>query len=383
MGRWIRWLALLLVVAGVAGLVWWKTRPGVLEVQVAAVVRQPVEKTVANTRAGTVEACRRARLSPSLGGQIARLPIHEGDQVKAGQLLLEIWNDDLKAQQTLADREVGVAEAQANSACLSSEEAARVAARAMQLFHDRVGSEEVTDQSVTRALALEAECEAAKATVKMALARLDLARANLERTRLTAPFAGVVARIEGELSEYVTPSPVGVQTPPAVDLIENSCYYISAPIDEVDAAGVKVGMVTRITLDAYRGRTFAGTVRRIAPYVLDVEKQARTVDIEAAFESTDDFALLLAGYSADVEIVLDRRDDTLSIPTEAVMEGGKVYVYDQASGRVTLRSFTAGLANWATTEVLSGLAEGEEVVVNVDKAGLGDGVAAVRAEASP
>ena len=383
MKRFIRWILLLFVVAGTGYFIWQKTRPQPVEVLVAKVIKGTVEKTVANTRAGTVKACRRARLSPSIGGQIARLPIHEGDQVKAGTLLLEIWNEDLQAQLLLAEREVGVAKAQANAACLSAAEARRQAERAEQLFRSKVGSVEATDRAVTQAKSLEAQCDASRASVQMGQARVEVARTNLVRTRLIAPFGGVIAKIEGELNEYVTPSPVGVQTPPAVDLIENTCYYVSAPIDEVDAAGVRVGMETTISLDAFRDHSLSGTVRRIAPYVLDLEKQARTVDVEVSFADTTEFGHLLAGYSADVEIILATKTDTLRIPTEAVIEGKRVYVYSSSDKAVHLQEITTGLANWANTEVVNGLQEGQMVVVNVDKPGLADGAQAEMAEEKP
>jgi HlyD family secretion protein len=381
--RLVRWIVIVLIVAGLAFLVWQKTRPKPVEIVVKPVTRGVVEKTVANTRAGTVKACRRARLSPSIGGQIARLPIREGDIVKAGALLLEIWNEDLSAQLALAQREAAVAQAQARSACLSADEATRQAERAKKLLSNRVGSEEQTDRIVTNAQSLRAQCEAAQATVKLSAARIDVAKANLSRTRLIAPFDGVVAKITGELNEFVTPSPVGVPTPPTVDLIENNCFYVSAPIDEVDAAAVRIGMTTRITLDSFKLRKFEGTVRRIAPYVLDVEKQARTVDIEAAFSRPDDLKELLAGYSADVEIILDTRADTLRIPTEAVLDGRKVFIHLAEEKIIREAAVTIGLSNWAFTEVLSGLKEGQSVVVNVDRPGVKDGVSAVIPEAAP
>ena len=88
-------------------------------------------------------------------------------------------------------------------------------------------------------------------------------RALLDQATLRAPFAGIVAQINGEVGEFVTPSPPGIPTPPAVDLIDDSCLYVEAPIDEVDAARVKSGMPVRISLDAFRGQSFAGTVTRI------------------------------------------------------------------------------------------------------------------------
>jgi HlyD family secretion protein len=381
--RLFRWTLIVLVVAGLSFFIWQKTRPKPIEIVVKPVMRGVVEKTVANTRAGTVKACRRARLSPSIGGQIATLPIREGDLVKAGELLLEIWNEDLTAQLALAEREAVVAQAQARSSCLTAEEATRQAERTKKLLSNRVGSEEQTDRIVTNAQALRAQCDAAQASVKLSAARIDVAKANLSRTRLIAPFDGVVAKITGELNEFVTPSPVGVPTPPTVDLIENNCFYVSAPIDEVDAAVVRIGMPTRIMLDAFKLQKFEGTVRRIAPYVLDVEKQARTVDIEVAFSRPEDLKALLAGYSADVEIILDVRADTLRIPTEAVLDGRKVFTCLAAEKKIREAVITTGLSNWAFTEVLSGLQEGQSVVVNVDRPGLKDGVSVTIAEATP
>jgi len=383
MSRLIRWLVAMLVVIGIAFLIWHNTRAKPVEVMVTQVTRGIVEKTVANTRAGTVNACRRARLSPSIGGQIAALPIREGDQVKAGDLLLEIWNKDLSAQLAVVEQEAAVAKAQAEAACQSAEEADRQAKRAQKLFKNQVNSQEQTDMAVSEALSLKAKCDASRASMQMSLAHISLARANLSRSRLIAPFSGIIANIEGELNEYVTPSPVGVQTAPVVDLIENTCFYITAPIDEVDAAAVRIGLVTRVTLDAFRGREFAGKVRRIAPYVLDLAKQARTVDIEVDFADHNDFSFLLAGYSADVEIILDVRENTLMVPSEAVMDGNSVYVFSNQDSTISERTFSPGLSNWAFTEVISGLQEGDQIVLNVDKPELKDGVAVLITEGQP
>ena len=361
-----------------AGWAWWATRSKPISVAVTAVERGTVEKTVANTRAGTVEACRRARLSPSTGGQIASLPVHKGDKVKQGQLLLELWNKDLTAQLALSRQEAASAAASARARCIEADQARREADRQQKLLARKLVSEEQVDQAVSAADAGDAACEASRATAAVSEARVGVTEAILEKTRLVAPFAGVVAEINGELNEYVTPSPIGIPTPPAIDLIDNSCFYLSAPIDEVDVAGVVVGQDARVTLDAFGAHRFAGRVRRIADYVLDVEKQARTVDVEVAFSNPSDIEQLLAGYSADVEIILEVRRDTLRVPTEAVVDGNRVYVFHPADGLVEQREVKTGTANWDHTEILEGLGDGELVVTTVDREGLADGVAARR-----
>ncbi|MGD2150287.1 MAG: efflux RND transporter periplasmic adaptor subunit [Desulfobacterales bacterium] len=378
--RYIRWFILFLVVASAAVAIWYFTRPDPVQVVVKSVDRGIVERTVANTRAGTVKACRRAKLSPSIGGQIAKLPIREGDTVKNGDLLIEIWNQDLAAEVRLVVSEAEAARARARAACLNADVAQREANRIVNLRKTGATSEEKADKAVTEAKALRANCEAAKASALMSKARIGVAKATLARTRLFAPFNGVVAEINGELSEYVTPSPLGIATPPVVDLIDNTCFYVSAPIDEVDVPNIKPGMNSRVTLDAFGDRQFTGKVHRIAPYVLDREKQARTVDVEVEFTIPGDIRQLLAGYSADVEIILDVRESTLRIPTEAVLEGNRALVYLPDTKVIRERTFKSGISNWYYTEVISGLKPDELVVVNVDRVGMKDGAKAVLSE---
>lgn len=370
--RRIVWVAVAVIV--VAALAWWLTRSKPVTVSVATLARGTVESVVANTRAGTVTACRRSKLSPAMGGQIERLPVKKGDQVHKGQVLLELWNDDLKAQLQLARDEARAATAQQRSACLEAANATRDAARQRQLRKNDMVSVAQLDQAETRADTTAARCAAAKATTEESHSRVDVAQANLERTILTAPFDGIVADINGELDEYVTPSPPGIPTLPVIDLIDNGCYYVEAPIDEVDAAKVRVGMPVRVTLDAFGKHAFAGTVSRIGAYVVELEKQARTVDVDVKFSPDTDTRQLLAGYSADVEILLDRQADVLRVPTEAVMNGDQAYVYDPRTRRLKLATFKPGISNWTWTQVISGLKAGEQVVTSVDRKGVGDGV---------
>jgi HlyD family secretion protein len=371
-------LLILLVVGGTGTAAWWYfNRPEPVKVRVHTLERGRVEQTVANTRAGTVKACRRARLAPGTGGQIATIQVREGDRVKTGDLLLELWNRDLKAQLTLSERESEAAQARSRAACLNADNAQREADRQIKLSKRHLASEEAVDRAITTAQTSHADCEAAQASAQVQAARVGVAQANLEKTFLTAPFDGVVAEVSGELSEYVTPSPPGIPTPPAVDLIDDACYYISAPIDEVDAPKVRIGAEARVTLDAFGEQSFPGTVRRTAPYVLDLEKQARTLEVEVEIKQGPKEAPLLAGYSADVEIVLERRDNVLRVPTAAVRAEGGVLVFDPESGLLQAREIETGLSNWEQTQVTAGLEAGEQVVLNLDQDGVKEGALAI------
>ncbi len=367
-------IALLLAIG--AGLGWYWSQPKPVVVRLQAVERGSVEASVANTRAGTVKACRRSRITPAIGGIITGLPAKDGAKVKKGDLLLELWNHDLVAQVELAKREAEANRARATEACVVADVAQREAERMQRLRKQNIASEEATEKAVGAAKAKRAACDAARAAIEVSDARIQVARENLERTLMHAPFDGTIAQVNGELGEYVTPSPPGIATLPVVDLIDTSCLYISAPIDEVDAPAVKVGLRARISLDAFPGESFDGRVRRIAPYVLEVEKQARTVNVEADFSNPADSTRLLPGYSADLEIILQTRDDVLYIPTEALLENQRVLVFDPDSKTLQSRKVEIGLSNWKSTEITAGLKEGERVVLSVDRKGVEPGALA-------
>ena len=370
-------ITLVIIVAAIAALVVWLGREKPVEVVVKKIDVGVVQETVANTRAGTIEACRRAGISPSVGGQISNLAVTEGDIVEQGQVLMELWNEDMQAQYQLAISEAKAAAANANQVCVRAEVAQRESDRQKKLQKKNLSSEEALDRADGEARAQKAACNAAKATSEVSKARLTVIQAELDRTRLVAPFAGIIAEVNGEIGEFVTPSPVGIPTPPAVDLMDISCVYVSAPIDEVDAPRIRVEMKANISLDALSGEVFAGTVKRIAPYVLEVEKQARTVDVEVDFVCQQGCENMLPGYSADIEVILEEQGNVLRIPTEAILEGNKVLVF-AVDKLLEQREIKTGLSNWEWTQVIEGLSKGDEVVVSVEREGVEDGVAAVR-----
>ncbi len=377
---WPRLLAVL-ILAALAYAAWQWSRPKPVAVLVATVDPGRVENTVANTRAGSVSACRRAKLAPPLGGRIDKLAVREGDRVQAGQLLLELWNDDLLARERVAREQLQTARSHVNEACLVAAAAARDALRTRQLRDKGFVSEERVDRAESESQAKQAACDSARTQVAEAQARIGASRADTARTVVRAPFAGIVAEVNGEVGEFLTPSPPGIPTLPAIDLIDDSCLYVTAPIDEVDGARLQVGMSGRITLDAYRGRSFNGKLRRIAPYVLAIEKQARTVEVEVEFDVPGEARHLLVGYSADVEVIVEARDNVLRVPTSALMPGNRVLLLGEDS-RLVERAVEVGLANWEFTEVKRGLERGARVVTSLERAGVKAGAHATE-EARP
>ena len=376
-----RGLVVLLLLALIGAAVWWLGRPKPVAVQVDGVGRGTVEASVANTRAGSVEACQRTRLSTIAGGRIEVLAVKEGDRVHKGQLLMRLWSDDQQADKALAQAQMDTARKRVAEACTVADLARRDLQRDEQLYKQGFISEGALDTVRTQADARIAACATARSDVGAAQARVKVAETAGQRTVLLAPFDGTVAKIVGEVGEYSTPSPPGVAMPPAIDLIDDSCLYVNAPMDEVDAPKIKVGQPVRITLDALPGRSFAGKVRRVAPYVTAVEKQARTVEIEVDFVDPQSAGRLLVGYSADVEVILDVRDNVLRVPSSALLHGDRVLLLQD--GRLVERPVKTGLANWEHTEITQGLQGGERIVTSLDRAGVVAGAAAVEDTAAP
>lgn len=378
MTAWVRRsLVVLLLVATAVALRWTLFAPEPVAVTVVAVARGPVEQTVSNSRAGTVKARRRAMLSPEAGGQVVDLPFREGRSVARGDVVLRLDDRVQTAALNLARRDLETARAERERACLAAQRADRELARGSRLAEERILAVDALDRLETAAREGAAACRAAAARAEAAAAAVEVARADLAKRTLVAPFDGVVAEISIEIGEWTTPSPPALPVPPVLDILDPTSLYVSAPIDEVDSARIAVGQPVRITVDSFRDRSFPGRVARIAPYVLDVEEQNRTVEIEADFDGGAPDALL-PGTSADVEVLLEVHEDAVRVPTPAVMEGHRVLVL--ADGVLRERRLTVGLRNWDFTEVLDGLAEGELVVTSLDRPEVRAGAAARAAD---
>ena len=351
---------------------WYYTRPEPLEVDLAVIATGDVEATIVNTRAGTVKSCQRSNLAPITGGKITKIWVKEGDHVQKDQVLLELWNHDLQAQRELSQRQLTMAQERRRETCILAENAQRESIRTQQLVEQGFVSSQRYDDAHANARSRQASCEAAISDIKRAEAQIHVSQAGIDRTIITAPFSGVIGKISGELGEFTTPSPPGIPTPPTIDLIDDRCLYITAPMDEVDAPKIKVGQEARITLDAMPKKNFPGKVRRIAPYVTEIEKQARTVDIDVDFlHITTD--TLLVGYSDDVAVILERKEAVLRIPTQAIRHNNKVWTVDE-NNRLGEQTLETGLNNWSFTEVRSGLKAGDQVLMSFDQDDIKTGV---------
>ena len=358
-------VALLVLLATV--LRWTACAPEAVVVRTTPVERGTVEATVANSQAGTIRARRRAKLSTGTSGIVVELAVERGERVAAGALLLRLDDATQRAQLELAEKALAVAEASHHRACVAADRAQRELERNRELAEDgsvALVSVDDLDRLESILQLADAECGVAAAEVERALAAVAVAQAELDKTVLHAPFDAIVAEVSVELGEWVTPSVPLLAAPDLIDAIDPSSLYVSAPIDEIEAGRLAVGQPVRVTIDSHPGRSFAGRIVRVAPYVLDVEQQNRTLEVEVELDDAELSASLLPGTSADVEIVLETREDVLRVPTAALLDGRRVLVVED--GRVAERAVEVGVASWELVEVADGLSVGEEVVLDFE-----------------
>ena len=338
----------------------WLLRPTPLPVRLVQPSRGDLISSVVNTRAGTIKSCQRAGLSLPMGGVVDKILVQAGDRVSRGQPLLTLWQRDLQAELQRTQASAALNRVLREQSCVQAEYDQREAKRLATLRARDLTSKTLHERAAALADHSRLACQAADAQARVDAAQEAAAQARLSQSQLIAPFDGIVAEVNSKLGEYMTPSPPGIAMPPVIDLIDDRCLYVSAPIDEVDAARLRVGQSATILLDALPGQKFPARLRRIAPYVKEVEKQARTVEIEAEFTPKPAELPLLIGYSADVEVEVARRANVLRLPAEARREDGQVLRLRDDHLELVKPEF--GLENWNWLEIRSGLSEGDQLV---------------------
>jgi HlyD family secretion protein len=346
-----------------------------IPVRIAQVERARVEATIANSKAGSVRARRRAKLSPEAAGRVVEVPRREGDRVERGDVIVVLNDASQRAELLHAERSLTAAKAALEESRLAHSLALRDLERTRELAAKDIVSAELMDRVQTEHDQAQAAYAARRAEVAKAGAAIAVARAEVAKAVIRAPFDGVLAELDVQLGEWITSESPYIAIVPSIDIIDPSSLYVSAPMDEVDGARIQVGQRAKVSVDSHPGQRFPGRVVRVAPYVLDVEAQNRTLEVEVELDDEQFSATLLPGTSADVEVVLDVRDDVPRIPTSALIAGERVLVV--RDGRLVEQSVEIGLKNWDHAEVLSGLEPGQQVVVSLDREGVRSGARVV------
>ena len=354
------------------------------------VERGDLAKSVVAT--GKIEPITKVELKSKASGIVEKWYADAGDKVKEGQVLVEL--DRQQIQAAVRESRAALAAAEANErAAMADVIRAKADAegpdvpllyrayqRAQKMAKDGVVSEAALDDAqkayemavnkrdVARAQLTvnDAKLIQAKAQVQQARATLDRAEEDLRYATITSPITGVVLSRDVEIGDAVSSILVlGSQATLVMTLGDMHQVYIKGKVDESDIGQVHVGQNARIKVESYPNHSFVGTVTKIYP--MGVEKDnVTTFEVRVSVENPE--GLLKADMSANAEIVQEEHKGVLTIPEGAVVYNNKRETFVQipdakAPKGVRQIPVKLGISNGARTEVLSGLSEGQQVVL--------------------
>ena len=314
-------LGLGVLVAVAAGIAWlqWPAR-----VEIAPVTRGPAVEAVYAT--GTVEPTVMVPLAPRSAGRLVAVQVEEGAHVRRGQVLARIESADL--DQTV--QEMSAREQLARSQ------------------HER------TSDLVAQKFVSPAELDRTRTELRAAQAAVGRAQAQRDYNQLLAPADGIVLRRDGEPGQFIAPGQA------VLTLACCAPLRVSAEVDEEDIPRVVVGQKVTLRTDALPERLFDGVVAEITPKGDPVSRSYR-VRIRLAGAPAVDAGPLRTGMTMDANLIVSRRENALLVPSRA-LKGNAVWVLEQ--GRVQRREVKKGVSGAERSEIVSGLVEGESVVLS-------------------
>ena len=345
-------------------------------VSIAYVAKSTIEDFYEAT--GTVKAKTTTQVSANKMGRIISFPAAEGDTVSRGQLLVEIDSSESKTQ--LLKAQAGVNEAQAslieversvdsaNAAVRTAEANKQLAettfGRYKELFSRGSASAQEFDEAQSRLKVATSELDRAKANVQTILAknkqinaRIELAKADIASTKVLdgysnvfAPVSGVIVRKFAELGATAVPGA------PLLAIEDNSQYRLEAAVEESRSKLVRIGNRVNVSIDALGGGEITGTVIEVLP-TSDPASRSSIVKIDLPANP-----LLRTGLYGLARFPLAQKE-AITVPQASIIQRGQltgVYVVGP-EGAVHFRIVTTGKTSAGVVEILSGVAEGDEV----------------------
>lgn len=363
-GRWRRWTGLSLAAALALALIVWRTLPD--RVVVTKVVRKNVARTLVLT--GRVRPRARPQLGATVAGTVREVLVREGDRVIRGQLLVRI--DDAEATAGVVQARAALAEMQADArataeqAALIVQQTARDLIRAGGLYG--AGAISARDLEVAERAAADARSALIAASVradsagssplaKVARARgaVDAARAQVALTRVTAPAAATVLARRVEPGDAVRPGQV------LIELALAGPTEVAAFASEENLAEMRMGAAAVVSADAFPAQSFAAHVAWLAPAV---DPAQGTLEVRLAVPDPPSY--LRPDMTVSINIDVARRANALVIPRALVHDAASAtpWVLVESGGRGVRRDVHLGIMGEGEVEVVSGLAEGEQVL---------------------
>jgi macrolide-specific efflux system membrane fusion protein len=343
------------------------------EVITAAVERGDIEDTVLAT--GTIRPIKQVSVGAQVSGQIRKLHVKLGDELKKGDLIAEI--DAVTQQNALKNAEAAIRNIQAQRVAKLAAlgQAELTLKRQQDLARQDATSRQSLEEAQANVATLRAEVKALDAQIEQQNVSADTAKVNLGYARIVAPMDGVVSALVAEEGRTVN----AVQSAPVmIKLADVSTVSIKAQISEADVVRVKPGQPVYFTILGDTGKKYEAQLRAIEPTPESEQTETTTpvtnttsaVYYNGLFEVPNPDRRLRVAMTAQVSIVLDKADNALLIPASALgkrSKGGhydvKVLVGEGEKAKVETRQVQVGLNNRVQAQVLDGLKEGDKVVV--------------------
>jgi len=341
---------------------------------------------------GKIEPITKVEVKSKASGIIKKLYVDAGDRVKKGQLLAQLDKDEITAQVQQSRAGLQADEANERSAEADYERAKvdaespdvpllkRAYERAQSMAKDGVVSDSALDsaqkdyelalnkQNVAKAQLLVSKAKAVQAEAQVAQGRANLAQLEeqLSYTDIISPLDGVVLSRDVELGDAVSSILVlGSSATEIMTLGDTSQVYVQGKVDESDIAKVYLTQPARIKVESFKDKTFNGKVTKISP--MGVEKDNVTT-FEVRVSINNPGGELKAEMTANAEIILQEKKNVLQIP-----EGALIYDKDKKAsvevpdpkGKDGKRKVAVeiGISNGAKTQIVAGLKEGDQVVL--------------------
>lgn len=316
---------------------------------------------------GNLQMPDKTYLSFGVTGTVTEVLVNRGDEVEKGQILATLDAPALEMSVETARLQVDMARLQVRTAQAQYEKAKNgwEVPEGWESLEDAIGFLAgflAPDEDTAKA-----SLDMAKLNLKVAELNLESAELNLEKAVIVAPFDGVVADIAISEGEEISGTALAT---PAVSLIGLGQLELRGFLDELDVAAVKQAQNVTIVVDALRDAELRGTVAFVSPIGV---ARLGVVSYETVIALDESYEGLMDGMSATADIVIERRDNVLIIPNRAIRgTREKPVVILEIDGQVEEREVILGLSDGINSEVLSGLQEGDRVVLPARSGGSGN-----------
>jgi HlyD family secretion protein len=354
------------------------SRPRGAEVEVRTAERRTLSSRVKAT--GEITPEKKVEISAKVVGEIIGLPVVEGQEVRAGQLLVEIERDLYEAARDQARAALRQAQVSVRRQEVQLADAERNLRRVTELHAQDLVSQEVLDAAQLAVDTAEVEIEAQQHAVEQYRSALERTEDDLARTSIRSPMDGIVIQLNAEQGETVVPGSTNLPGSVIMTVADMSTLLAEVEVSEVDVVDVALGQQAEVNVDALGSEPQSGRVVEIATSGRrDPAQGTIRFSVEVALDDPD--PALRPAMTAKVDILTATREEALGVPIQAVVkrtlgnDGDEVQgteakgldesdvVYLIEDGEAVVRAVTTGVADELFVEVTQGLDDGEQVIV--------------------